>query len=58
MLLPLVESKKLILFRYFQGDLDISSIHGIGTDCFIYLRSMQANVRKCHKNMFILMFMV
>ena len=40
--------KKLILFRYFQGDLDISSIHGIGTDCFIYLRSMQANVRKYH----------
>ena len=30
--------------RYFQGDLDISSIHGVGTDCFIYLRSLQSNV--------------
>jgi len=29
--------------RYFQGDLDISSVHGIGTDCFIYLRSMESN---------------
>jgi len=29
--------------RYFQGDLDISSIHGVGTDCFIYLRSSEAN---------------
>jgi len=29
--------------RYFQGDLDISSIHGVGTDCSIYLRSMEAN---------------
>jgi len=27
--------------RYFQGDLDISSMDGVGTDCFIYLRSMQ-----------------
>eukprot|EP00092_Neocalanus_flemingeri_P017271 GFUD01018675.1.p1 GENE.GFUD01018675.1~~GFUD01018675.1.p1 ORF type:complete len:446 (+),score=97.86 GFUD01018675.1:46-1383(+) len=27
--------------RYFQGDLDVSSVHGVGTDCFIYLRSMQ-----------------
>jgi len=27
--------------RYFRGDLDISSVHGVGTDCFIYLRSMQ-----------------
>ena len=30
--------------RYFHGDLNISSIHGVGTDCFIYLRSLQANV--------------
>lgn len=27
--------------RYFQGDLDISSVHGVGTDCFLYLRSMK-----------------
>ena len=43
---PLLHPKLcLIVSRYFQGDLDISSVHGIGTDCFIYLRSMESNVR-------------
>jgi len=27
--------------RYFQGELNVSSMHGTGTDCYIYLRSMQ-----------------
>ena len=30
--------------RYFQGDIDIASIDGIGTDCYIYLKSMEASV--------------
>jgi len=29
--------------RYFQGEINISSMHGTGTDCYIYLRSMQEN---------------